>query len=535
MISAAGRAAAAGLLLTLAVAESGDASGDGGALPEPPRVVVDTTPPRRAGRTIAVHEGGDLQAALERARPGDSILLEAGAIFTGSFVLPRKDGEGWIVVRTSAPDERLPPPGTRITPEYAPVLPRIVSPGPEPALRTAAGAHHYRVVGVEFTLAPGVDLNYNLILLGDFGQSSLEQVPHHLILDRVYVHGAPTANVRRGVTLNSAWTAVIDSCVSGVHEAGADSQAVGGSTGPGPFKIVNNYLEGSGENILFGGADPKIAGLVPSDIEIRRNHVTKPLAWMKGHPDYAGLEWTVKNLLELKNARRVLIDGNLFEHNWPAAQSGFAILFTVRNQDGSAPWSVIEDVTFTNNVVRRVASAINILGRDDNQPSRPTRRILIRNNLFEDVGGAPWGGRGRFLQILDGAAEVVVEQNTVFQTGDIIAAAGRPHTGFVYRNNVAPHNRYGVGGDDHFGDPMGTLRTYFPDVVFTGNVIVGGDPSRYPKCNSFPAATKKHFAPRRKDAGAREPDGGEARPCPSGGVEPGADPDRLRAAHDAAR
>jgi hypothetical protein len=488
----------AGLALTACMAAGGKPARQApvpAAVAELPRRWVDTTSSVAGGQTIVVQAGGDLQAALDRAQPGDVITLAPGATFTGPFTLPRKDGTGWIVVRTGAPDQRLPAPGTRITPGYAPALPRIVSPGTLPALRTAPGAHHYRITGVEFTVAPGVNRNYGLVQLGDFAQTSLDQVPHNLILDRVYVHGAAGTQLRRGIALNSAWTAVIDSYVSEAHEVGADAQAIAGSTGPGPFRIVNNYLEGSGENIMFGGTDPAIRNLVPSDIEIRDNHVAKPLAWMKGHPDYGGIEWTVKNLLELKNARRVLVDGNLFERSWPAAQSGFAILFTVRNQDGLAPWSVVEDVTFTNNVVRHVSSAIEILGYDDNHPSRRTTRILIRNNLFENIGGPPWGGRGRLLQLIDGTAGIVVEHNTAFQTGEIVVAAGRPHTGFVYRQNVAPHNQYGIAGDDTFGDPMGTLTRYFPGAVVTGNVIAGGSPARYPKGNLFPAVRERTAAP----------------------------------------
>ena len=121
---------------------------------------------------------------------------------------------------------------------------------------------------------------------------------------------------------------------------------------------------------MFGGGDPSIPNLVPSDIVITRNHLSKPLRWKKDDPSFEGTEWAVKNLFELKNARRVLVDGNLLEYNWPQAQNGFAILFTVRNQDGGAPWSVIEDVTFSNNVVRHVAAGINILGRDDNHQER---------------------------------------------------------------------------------------------------------------------------------------------------------------------
>ena len=504
-------------------------------MPEQPRRFVDTTivPPSR--RTIAVKAGGDFQAALERAEPGDVITLEAGAIFKGPFTLLRKRGEGWITVRTSAPDESLPAPGTRITPAYASVLPKIVSPGPPAALQTAPGAHHYRIIGVEFAVAPGASRCYNLVMLGDLGQTSLDQVPSNLILDRVYVHGNPRTNLRRGVALNSASSAVIDSYISDVHEVGADSQALGGSTGPGPYKIVDNFLEGSGENVLFGGADPAIRDLVPSDIEFRNNHVTKPLTWMKGHPAYAGTEWTVKNLFEVKNARRVLVDGNLFEHNWPAAQTGFAILFTVRNQDGAAPWSVIEDVTFTNNVVRHVSSAINVLGHDDNHPSQQTKRILIRNNLFEDVGGPPWGGNGRFLQLLDGTADIVVEHNTVLQTGEIVATGARAHTGFVYRYNVAPNNEYGIGGDSHYGDPLGTIREYLPGAVVTGNVIAGGDPRRYPPGNIFPSALEKAGVTARTNDDGRLT-GATASTVPArDGAKPGAEVKALGAALAAGR
>ncbi|HKQ62827.1 MAG TPA: hypothetical protein VJS92_16160 [Candidatus Polarisedimenticolaceae bacterium] len=443
-------------------------------LPAAPRP-FETPEPSPPGRRLDVARGGDLQAALDRAQPGDVVALEPGATFSGNFTLPPKPGAAWIVLRTGT--DRLPPAGRRLRPAQAALLAKLVSPNSEPALRAAPGAHHYRIVGLEFALADGVDRNYGLIELGDFAQNAPEQIPHHLVLDRVYVHGTPRAQLRRGIALNGAWTAVIDSHVSDVHEAGADAQAVCGSTGPGPFKIVNNYLEASGENVMFGGADPRIRDLVPADIELRHNHLTKPLGWKGG-------AWTVKNLLELKNARRVLIEGNLLEYNWPAAQNGFAILFTTRNQDGGAPWSVVEDVSFENNVVRHVASGINILGHDDGQPSGQTRRILIRNNLFEDVGG-PWGGKGCLLQLLDGSADVVVERNTAAQTGTIVAVSGRPHTGFVFRDNVAPHNEYGIGGDNHFGDPLGTIQAYLPEAVITGNVIAGGAAARYPPGNAF--------------------------------------------------
>jgi len=40
--------------------------------------------------TIAVPSGGDLQAALNAAQPGDVITLEPDATYTGNFILPNK-------------------------------------------------------------------------------------------------------------------------------------------------------------------------------------------------------------------------------------------------------------------------------------------------------------------------------------------------------------------------------------------------------------------------------------------------------------
>jgi hypothetical protein len=235
-----------------------------------------------AGQTIAVGAGGDFQAALNAAQPGDAITLQAGGTYTGNYTLPNKSGTGWIIIRTSAPDASLPAPGTRITPAYASALPKVVSPNSSPALAAAAGAHHFRLIGLEVTVAAGVTSNTGiggLVQLGEWQtQTTLAQVPHDMILDRVYIHGSRTVPLRRCVALNSASTAIIDSYISDAHHEVYDSQAIAGWNGPGPFKIVNNYLEGSGENLIFGGADAPIANLMPSDIEIRHNHFFKPLA-----------------------------------------------------------------------------------------------------------------------------------------------------------------------------------------------------------------------------------------------------------------
>src|SRR5213593_1451447 len=124
------------------------------------------------GQVHQVLAGQSLQTALNNAQCGDTIALQAGATFSGSFTLPAKacDDQHWIVIRTSAPDSSLPPEGARMTPCYAGVaslpgrpafqcsttqklLPQIVYNGTagNGPLTFAWGANHYRLLGLEIT------------------------------------------------------------------------------------------------------------------------------------------------------------------------------------------------------------------------------------------------------------------------------------------------------------------------------------------------------------------------------------------------
>jgi hypothetical protein len=443
--------------------------------------------PRRVAnnaQAIKVGPKDDFQAVLNEAQPGDTILLQAGATFTGSFTLPYKTGTNtdadWITIRSSASDAVLPPEGSRITPQSASLLPKIVSPGRGlPALKTEPRAHHYRFIAVEFARIDPSAVVYDLIRLGSAGaeQDTLAEVPHHFSFDRCYIHG-DSGELKRGIALNSAYTSVINSYISELHARNVEGQAICGWNGPGPFKIINNYLEGAGENLIFGGSIPDIPNLVASDIEIRRNYFYKPLSWRGG-------VWMVKNLFELKSARRVTIEGNVFENNWEAAMQGWAILFRAAGDSGS--WAVIEDVSFTNNVVRHVASGLNVLGEDYGFPSGKLQRLVIRNNLFEDVSATSYGGRGLFMVIQAGAVDVTVDHNTVLQEHNAVMAGGAPEVRFVMTNNVMAHNEYGISGEGT-GSGNVTISKYFPGSVIRGNVIAGADASRYPAGNYYPGA-----------------------------------------------
>jgi len=400
--------------------------------------------------TIIVGAGGNLQSAVNAAQYGDTIIIEAGATYNVSLVLPLKSGTGEIVIQSSRASEL--PDGVRVNPSQSALFAKIQSSVPaEPVVKTVAGSHHYRFVGIELCSNPNIVI-YDLIRFGGGRdtQTSLSQVPHHLVIDRSYIHGWSTQDVQRGVTLNSSDTTVSNSYISEIHGVGYDTQAVGGWNGPGPFRIINNYLEGAGENIMFGGADPGIYGLVPSDIEIRRNYVFKPLSWKVGDPTYAGKHWTVKNLLELKNAKNVVIDGNVFENNWTDGQAGVGILFTVRNQECTAPWSTVQNVTFSNNTVRGSdGGGLNFLGKDNEaEPTYgkckdPATMGSVRgsgfngtNNLVYDIGGS-------FLT-LNGFDNVTINRTTHVQRGNFTTIYGQPSQNWHYTNNLMVDHIYGM-------------------------------------------------------------------------------------------
>ena len=434
------------------------------------------------GEVVKVSPSQNLQTAIDRARPGDVIELEAGKVYEGPIKLPAKDGDAFITIQTSAVAEL--PEGKRVGPAQRNLFAKLqTSTAGESVIKTTPGSHHYRFVGIEVSTAKSDQKAYELITIGDARQTEAD-VPHDIVIDRSWIHGWDTQDVQRGVSLNGKDITVSNSYINEIHGRGYDTQALCGWNGPGPFKILNNYLEAAGENILFGGADPSISGLIPTKIEIRGNFLFKPLRWNMKDPSYGGIHWSIKNLLEIKMGRDVTIDGNWLENCWGDAQIGYAVLFTVRNQDGKAPWATIENVTFTNNVVKNSEQGFQLLGKDSPNISQRANGVKITNNLFIGISN-------RFLTMTE-YPNVMLSHNTHFQGGNIMSLYGEPSPGFVYTDNItnrAP-NGYGIFGDSA-GEGNPALARYAPGVSIKRNVIIGANASVYPPNNAFPATAEE--------------------------------------------
>ena len=467
---------------------------------------------------IKVSPSQNLQAIINKARPGDTIILEAGVIYSGAFVLPNKSGSSYITIQSSRAAEL--PEGVRVGPAQSSLFAKLQTPSNNPAgqvIRTAAGAHHYRFIGVEISSASAA-LTYDLVRFGESTQTAAE-VPHDIVIDRSWIHGFDTQDVQRGVSLNGSEITISNSYISEIHGRGYDTQAICGWNGPGPFHIINNYLEAAGENILFGGADPSISNLVPANIEIRRNYLFKPLRWKMSDPSYAGIHWSVKNLLEIKMGRNIIIDGNVLENSWGDAQIGYAVLFTVRNQDGKAPWATIENVSFTNNTVKNSEQGFQLLGSDNLNISQRASGLQITNNLFAGISN-------RFLT-MTGYYNVTLNHNTHFQGGNIMSLYGEPSTGFVYTNNITNRNPNGYG---IFGDGVGegnvALARYAPGNSFKRNLLIGATASLYPPNNAYPATIQDVF-PNHRGGNFRLAANSKFRGTATDTTDPGCQLDRL--------
>ena len=472
------------------------------------------------GKEIRVPAPGGLQKAIETARCGDTLTLAAGAEYTGGFEFPPKgcDDAHWITVRTGG---KIPPEGIRITPCFAgiaslPGRPRYSCPAPDQAMAklivplhsAISVSNYYRFIGLEITRPEGGGNADDLVRAAGSNK---------IIFDRVWMHGTPKDETKRGLAFQGAtYLAVIDSYLSDFHciaRTGSctDSQTVWAGAGPeagGIYKIVNNYLESSGEGILFGGA---AGSSTPVDIEIRRNHFYKPLTWKPSDPTFIGTTFIAKNNFELKNASRVLLEGNVLENSWGGfSQAGFQLLLTPKNADNRCPLCIVKDVTIRYNVMRHSGAGMQLVSTRAGAGgglSQGLMNVSIHDVIIEDINPAGFAGNGFALQISnDGPTyhDLTIDHITIPDAGRALlligSLAGSPLRNISITNSVLDVGKYQVwstGGRQNCAfqkpSPQDILDSCWSPYSFTNNILIGAR-QQWPKGNFFANNAKDVFA-----------------------------------------
>lgn len=408
-------------------------STNGSALAEAPRVVpvipagLDTLP------CTVRPPAGTLPASAIR---GGAVICISGT-FGPTTIGPRTDADSaqWVVIRSDG-GARLTP-GERAGSGNASGWARFLADAGSAGL-LLKGSRLY-VTHVEVLPSPAAARVYPIVEIGRYDAMSVSQQPQDIAVVQTWIHGTPTTPVQRCVLLNSGATSLLDSSLDDCHDKGADSQAIIGWNGPGPYRIENNTLSGAGENIMFGGADPRTPGVIPSDITIRRNFVYTPAAW-------ANKVWTKKTLLEFKAAQRVLIEANVFDGSWADGQNGWAITLKSANQGGACTWCAVSDISIRDNLIRNAASAVGISAQDPGVVGAPTSRVDVIGNVGDNLNTGVGVGSG-FLIVLQNNVRGVQARGNVL-TGavkQLLNLEPNPAaTDLTWADNVGVWGQYGI-------------------------------------------------------------------------------------------
>lgn len=383
-----------------------------------------------SSHVIYVSAGASLQTAVDTAQDGAILVLEPG-IYPGTLTLNRP-----ITIRSAAD---------------------------VPAGRIQTATINTWIVGTDqgvIVTGPDVTLLGLGIKSSNPNQTLVDVTGPRFTLDRCGVLGGPDGQ-HRGVQLNGAGAALWGCVVDGCWLPGREAQAVAGWDGTRDIVISDCFLAGGSQAVLFGGADSSSADRVPTHIQIMHSTLTKDPGW-------AAKGAQVKCAFELKSAIDVSLTDCVLEYaGTSGGQGAYLILLTVRNQDGTAPWSTVQNVTIERCLCRYGGGCVNILGLDDHTTSVGMTNVTIRNVAFTNIDHlGPTGGNGRGIQFMGAPDRVTIEACTIeaqHLLSQMYFIAPAP-TNLVLKNLKMSPSEYGLKIDDG-GSGVAAVQAFAPDAV----------------------------------------------------------------------
>jgi hypothetical protein len=323
-------------------------------------------------------------------------------------------------------------------------------------------------------------------------ETASTQFATHIHIRRSWAHGdwtsltaganAITAGFAMGTVV---YGSVVGSQTSQILSPGSECHAIGanGTT----YKFDNNWLEGCTSGIFAGGyssmAGPSIFGWVPfQDVEMRRNRLTFPYAWLgqmtipSGNTHWAGNSLVRKNCNEWKEWERVVRDGNICENvDNSGGQNGTILTINIRNTSaglhGQNYQSTGLDVTISNEIDRNACQGYEIGARssstvgDGGGVSYPIRRFSLANDLEYNITNTNPGCAGT------GAFGIQMSSSTQSWQGTITENSAGTAATFVATCSVD-------GGDCPSGPPS---------LGFQVMDISAGDPASITGCTAVTA------------------------------------------------
>lgn len=435
---------------------------NGTAYAEFPRDSVSAVVPPTT-RTIQVQS---LQVALDTAQSGDLLVIPSKSV-TDNLAVKNTSRSGWVTIQGTDTSSAI----------------RGTIGGAVAAVTINFGAHHVRFLG-PLTIRAATD-NTNAVIAG-YGAGSVAQFPHHIIVDGVTVT-SDNFQVRRCIWIDGQYIAVIRSRLINCSNKGADAQGIL-NAGGGPYRYQGNYIEGSHQCMMDGGANPGIPGDAASDIYFADNLCYKPRRW-QGTAPYPGDQRQVKTVLETKSVRRLLVERNVFRNLWADAQEGFDALLKSENQGGD-PLAQSKDITVRYNLFDSTASGLNIAAHPGSNPSGTSTRFTIYDNVWQNLSTV--ANQGICFQILDNVVDMALMHNTCSNaTLKAVSFDGAPGVRTVFDNMFMYSGQYGVHGSGA-GVGTGTINKWVigGGGIWNRNVVVTTD-----GCGSYAGTSTTCSAP----------------------------------------
>ena len=197
-----------------------------------------------------------------------------------------------------------------------------------------------------------------------------------------------------------------------------------------------------------------------------------------------GTKFTVKNNFELKQGRRILVEGNILENTWGGfTQNGANIVITPKNQAGSSggnicPICFVSDITLRYNYIRHGAQGLRVANAASTNGgwSMGGHNYSIHDLVFDGMQYSECYACANSLDALGSAYQlppppaaeilhdVTVDHLTIVNTGFV--ATGKTATGFLVMN----------------GPPAGnsTATPRIDNIRWTNSIVDAGNGGAFP-------------------------------------------------------
>lgn len=348
---------------------------------------------------VANTSGNDFKpansAALTTALAGLSgkvdpiIELTVGQTYTGNFSVPAKNWTGTLIVRSGSlagiPNDFDAGAVSRVGPSHVSSMATITQNSSSPCWSVMADCDDVWHEGLNFIAGTS---STNLILAGhpNNGVNTIAKIPARIAWVHNVVYGNNLTIALRGLFNETYQSLVAGNYMYGWRGVATEAQAYycGGYT-LGQHDVVNNFLEGGGQCLFYGGGDTVLAGteIWPSDIYIARNFLNRDAAWR-------ATSYQIKVSLEIKKGERILMTGNIIEGCWGVgfgggAQSGAGVKIVYENTAGANPNQQCRDITFRYNIIRKCGGMLVSLPGENFAANFALNRVEFSDTLGYDL------------------------------------------------------------------------------------------------------------------------------------------------------